>query len=216
MEIMTQRVELLSVAPGESQSGEPTVILTIRPEPSKNFRPHNIALSRSQAIRLLKSLRTVLRQSASVVLFGLALGSLAGCSAKVQVVTEKTTPRADAETAPPTTEERMKTDVAVHLLDQRKPSPVEEPSPAKPAAAAPRPDPKQGVEIVGDGNAVLVVEGDLQVHEHRHIHIDESPRSKHVEIEIRRYNLERDERCERLRREYEANVRQLRRMFYKR
>lgn len=211
MEIMTQRVELLSVAPGESQSGEPTVILTIRPEPSKNFRPHNIALSRSQAIRLLRSLRTVLRQSAGVVLLGVTLACMTGCSAEVRVATEKTVPRADAETAPPTTEERMKTDVAVHLLDQRKPSPVEEPSPAKPAAAAPRPDPKQGVEIVGDGNTVVIVEGDI--HLHRHIHIDEAPRSEHVQIEIRRHEAER---CERLRREYEAKVRQLRRMFYER
>lgn len=215
MEIMTQRVEFLAAAPGEPPSGEKTVILTIRPD-QNSFRPHNIALSRPQAIRLLRSLRTVLRQSASVLLLGLSLSSVAGCSAEVRVATEKTVPRADAETAPPATEERMKTDVAVHLLDQRKPSPVEEPSPAKPAAAAPRPDPKQGVEIVGDGNAVLVVEGDQHVHEHRHIHIDESPRSEHVEIEIRRYNLERDERCERLRREYEAKVRQLQRLFYER
>lgn len=216
MEIMTQRVELLAVAPGEAQSGEPTVILTIRPEPSKNFRPHNIALSRPQAIRLLRSLRTVLRQSASVLLLGLGLSSVAGCSAEVRVATEKTAPRGDAETAPPATHERTTTDVAVRLLDEQKPSPVKEPSPAKPAAAAPRPDPKQGVEIVGDGNAVLVVEGDLHVHEHRHIHIDESPRSEHVEIEIRSYNLERDERCERLRQEYDAKVRQLQRLFYER
>lgn len=216
MEIMTQRVELLSVAPGESTTGEPTVILTIRPEPTKNFRPHNIALNRPQAIRLLRSLRTVLRQSASVVVLGVALACMTGCSTEVKVVTEETAPRiAAAEAAPPATEERMKTDVAVHLLDQKKPSQVEEPSPAKPAAAAPRRDPKQRVKIVGDGNAVLVVEGDLHVHEHRHIHIDESPRSGHVEIEIRSYDVERNERCERLRREYDAKVRRLQRFFYK-
>jgi len=215
MEIMTQRVELLSVAPGESTTGEPTVILTIRPEPSNNFRPHNIAISHPQAIRLFRSLRTVLRQSASVLLLGLSLSSVAGCSAEVRVATEKTAPRGDAETAPPATHERTTTDVAVRLLDEQKPSPVEEPSPAKPAAAAPRPDPKQGVEIIGDGNAVLVVEGDLHVHEHRHIHIDEAPRSEHVQIEIRRHEAERDERCELLHREYEEKVRQLQRLFYK-
>lgn len=45
MEIMTQRVEFLAAAPGQAQSGEPTVILTIRPEPSKNFRPHNVSVA---------------------------------------------------------------------------------------------------------------------------------------------------------------------------
>lgn len=214
MEIMTQRVELLSVAPGESATGQPTVILTIRPEPTKNFRPHNIALSRPQAIRLLRSLRTVLRQSASVLLFGLALGCMTGCSTEVQVVAEKTASRADAETAPVATLERTTTDVSVHLLDEGRPSPVEDKTPVQPTAALPPPAPKQGVEIVGDGNAVVVVEGDI--HLHRHLHFHEAPAAEHVEIEIRRYNVERDERCERLRRDYEAKVRQLQRMFYER
>lgn len=213
MEIMTQRVELLSVAPGESTTGEPTVILTIRPEPSKNFRPHNIAISRPQAIRLLRSLRTVLRQSASVVLFGLALGSLVGCSAEVQVVTEKNAPRADAEAAPLATKERTTTDVAVHLLDERKPSPVENKALVQPPAAPPPRDPKKAVEIVGEVNSVVLVEGDLHVHKHRHVHIYEAPQLEHVEIDIRRYDVEQNERCERLRREYEAKVRELKRLF---
>lgn len=84
-------------------------------------------------------------------------------------------------------------------------------SPAEQSVAAPEPEPKKAVEIVGDGNAVLVVEGDL--HLHRHIHIYEAPQLEHVEIEIRSYDVERSERCERLRREYEEKVRQLRRMF---
>lgn len=209
---MTQRVELLAVAPGEAPSAERHVVLTIRPD-LNSFRPHNIALSRPQAIRLLRSLRTVLRQSASVVLFGLALGSVAGCSAEIQVVTEETARRI-ADAAQPAMEQRTQTDVAVHLLDQRKPSPVEGKAPVTPAAAASPPNPKQGVEIVGDGNAVLVVEGDLHVHEHRHIHIDESPRSEHVEIEIRRYDVERSERCERLHEEYKQKVRELKRLFH--
>lgn len=213
MEIMTQRVELLAVAPAEAQSGERTVILTIRPD-QNSFRPHNIAISRPQAIRLLRSLRSVLRQSASAVLFGLALGSLAGCTTEVHVTTEKTAPRADAETAPPATEERVKTDVAVRLLDQGKPSPVEEPSSAEPAAAAPPADQKQRVEIVGDRNSVVIVEGDI--HLHRHVHIHEAPWSERLEIDIPRYDVERNERCERLRRDYEAKVRQLQRMFYER
>lgn len=212
MEIMTQRIELLAVSPGESPSGEKTVVLTIRADRA-SFRPHNIALSRSQAIRLLKSLRIVLRQSASVVLLGLFVALVGGCSAEVHVTTEKTAPRiAAAEAAQPATEQRTTTDVAVHLLDEKKPLPVEEPSSVKPAAAALPPDPKQGVEIVGDGNSVVVVEGDL--HLHRHVHIHEAARSEHVQVEIHRYDVERDERCDRMRLRYEEKVRQLRRMFY--
>lgn len=211
MEIMTQRIELLAVSPGESPSGEKAVVLTIRADRG-SFRPHNIALSRSQAIRLLRSLRTVLRQSASVLLLGLGLSSVAGCSAEVQVVTEKTAPRADAETAPSATEERMKTDVALRLLDKPKPTPVEQQA-AKSAAVALPPEPRKPVEIVGDGNSVVVVEGDLHVHQHRHIHIQKPPRSEHVEVEIRRHEAERDERCERLHRQYEEKVRELKRLF---
>lgn len=214
MEITTQRVEFLAAAPGESQSGERT-ILTIRLD-QNSFRPHNIAISRPQAIRLLKSLRTVLRQSATVVVLGVALVSVAGCSTEVKVATEKTVPRAYAEIAPVAPKERTTTDVAVRLLDQEKPSPVEKPPPAKTAATAPPPDREKAVELVGEGNTVVVVEGDLHVHQHQHIHIQEAPRSERVEIEIRRYDVERNERCERLRREYEAKVRQLQRMFYER
>jgi hypothetical protein len=101
--------------------------------------------------------------------------------------------------------------VAVHLLDERKPWPLEEPSSAKPAAVAPPPVLEKVVEIVGDGNSVVVVEGDL--HLHRHVHIHEAARSEHVQVEIRNHDGERNERCERLRREYEAKMRQLRRMF---
>lgn len=215
MEIMTQRIELLAVSPGESPSGERTVILTIRADKG-SFRPHNVALSRQQAIRLLKNLKIVLRQSVGVFLLGLGLATASGCSAEVHVTTEETAPRtAAAEAAEPATEHRT-TDVAVHVLDQRKPSPVEEPSPAKPAAAVPEPEPRKPVEIVGDGNSVVVVEGDLHVHQHRHIHVHEIPRSERLEIDIRRYDAARDERCERLRREYEAKVRQLQRLFYER
>jgi len=58
------------------------------------------------------------------------------------------------------------------------------------------------------GTSLVVVEGDL--HEHRHLHIHEAPRPQRVQGEIRRYEMERDERCERLRRAYEANVRAIR------
>lgn len=141
----------------------------------------------------------------------LALPLLAGCAAKVHVETEKTGPTANAQDAPPATEQRTTTDVAVRLLDQ--PSPVEKQAAAKEPAAAPLPEPRKPVEIVGDGNSVVVVEGGLHVHQHRHVHVHEAPRTEHVEIEIRRYDVERSERCERLHRQYQEKVEKLKRMF---
>lgn len=213
MGILTQRVALLSLAPGPAQSGERGVVLTIRPDRNR-LRPQNLAVSRTQAVRLLRSLGSVPHRSASVFLLGLALCSLAGCAAEVHVTTEETAPRtAAAQGAPPATDQRTTTNVAVRLLSGEKPSPAVERSPTKEPAAAPPPEPKKPVEIVGHGNSVTVVEGDLHVHQHQHIHIQEPPRSEHVEIEIRRYEPERDEECERLHREYEQKVRQLKRLF---
>ncbi len=210
MEIMTQRVELLAVAPGRSPSGEQTVILTIRPDQG-SFRPHNIAISQAQAKRLLKSLRAILRQPPLILLLSLVLASAAGCSAEVEVISEKIAPRADAESPSPVVEERARTAVAVSLLDGREPKPVEEPSPVEePPADDPQPESEEEIEIKGDGNVVIVIEGDL--HQHRHLHIHEAPqRTERVEVEIRRCEV--DERCERLRREYEAKVRELKRLF---
>jgi|LSQX01.3.fsa_nt_gb hypothetical protein len=210
-QIYVQRIELLSVAPGRSEAGE-HVVLTIRPDQG-SFRPHNIAISRSQAKRLLKSLRAILRQPPLILLLSLALASAAGCSAEVEVTSERVAPRADAELPPPAIEKRSKTAVAVSLLDGREEEPVEEPSPVEePPADEPQPDPEEKVEVRGDGNVVVVVEGDL--HQHRHLHIHEAPRrTERVEVEIRRYEVERDERCERLRRQYEVKVRELKRLF---
>lgn len=190
METMTQPVELLAVAPGESTTGEPTVIPAMQPDRDSR-RSHCIALPRSFRCH-----------SASALV--LTLASTVGCSTEVRVTTERTVPKITAEAAQPATEKRTTTHVAVRLLDERKPSLVEVPSPAKPAAAAPEPDPKQAVEIVGDRNSVVVVEGDL--HLHRHVHIHGAARLEHFQVEIRRYDVERDERCERLRREYEEKV----------
>lgn len=221
MEIMVQRIELLAVAPGRSEAGEPTVVLTIRPDQG-SFRPHNVALSRPQAKRLLKSLRAVLRQPPLILLLSLALASAAGCSAEVEVTSEKIAPRAAPESLSPAIEERAKTAVAVSLLDGseeksvEKPLSVEEGSPVEePPADAPQPESEEKVEVRGDGNIVVVVEGDLHQHEHRHLHIHEAPRrTERVEVDIRRYEVdERDERCERLRRQYEAKVRELKRLF---
>jgi hypothetical protein len=211
-QIFVQRIELLSVAPGQSHSGEQTVVLTIRPAQG-SFRPHNIAISRSQAKRLLKSLRAILRQPPLILLLSLALASAAGCSAEVEVISERSLPRAVPESPSPAVEERSKTAVAVSLLDGRKEKSVEEPSPVEESSAdKPQPKPEERVEVTGDRNIVVVVEGDLHQHEHRHLHVHEAPRrTERVEVEIRRYEV--DERCERLRREYEVKVRELKRLF---
>lgn len=65
---MTQFVEYLGLArsfaeapiDGVLEQGEPVIVLTIRPDPIQNFRPHNLALTQSQAIRLLEDLHGVL------------------------------------------------------------------------------------------------------------------------------------------------------------
>ena len=201
-QIFVQRIELLSVAPGQSHSGEQTVVLTIRPAQG-SFRPHNIAISRSQAKRLLKSLRAILRQPPLILLLSLALASAAGCSAEVEVISERSVPRAAPESPPPAVEERSKTAVAVSMFDGREEKSVEEPP-----ADEHQPESEEKVEVRGNANFVIVVEGDL----HRHLHIHEAPhRTERVEVEIRRYEV--DERCERLRREYEVKVRELKRLF---
>ena len=155
VDIMVQRVEFLAAAPGQSKSGEPTVILTIRPD-RDSFRPHNIALSRPQAARLMKSLRKVLRQSAGIVLVGFALVSAAGCSADVDLHLERIPPKNANTDARPGTEERTKIAAAVSLLDKTGKSPVEAPAPAR------------TVEVIGNANFVLVVDGDLRVGESDH------------------------------------------------
>jgi len=206
VEIMTQRIELLAVSPAECRGGEKTVVFTIRPDRG-SFRPHNVALSRSQAIRLLKSLRIVLRQSAGVFLLGLSLASVAGCSVEV-VVSDKTSPK--AADAPSTAAQEKKTAVHVNLLQRTEPSPVEQRPSTKEPAAAPAPRPAEEVGRTASPT-VLIVENRIQVHEHVHIH--EPPRSERVEVEIRRYDVERDEDCERRHRAYQQKVEQLKRLF---
>lgn len=207
-QLCIQGIEILSVAPGQTQSGEQTVVLTIRPDPAKNFKlMGSIALSRSQAIRLMKNLRTVLRQSAGIFLLGLSLASVAGCSVKV-VTSDKTSPT--AADAPPTAAQEKKTAVAVSLLQRTEPSPAVERLPVKEPTAAPAPKPaEEGGRTASP--TFVIIENRLSVHEHVHVH--EAPRSERVEVEIRRYDGDEDEECQRRHRAYEAKVRELRRMF---
>lgn len=158
MEMLTQRVEFLAAGPGTTRSGELMIIVTIRPDPAPSFRPHNLALSRPQAIRLFKSLRTALRQSTGILLISLALASAAGCSAEVDLVSEKTVQGTSGhETATATDQQRA--EIAVRLLDQHRPVPSSDQRPLEPG---------KKVEVTGDANVVIVVDGDLNVSEPHH------------------------------------------------
>lgn len=147
----SQRIELLAV--GRSSSDERTVVLTVRVE-KEAFTPFDLCLSRKAAIRLLRCLRTVLRQSAGVVLYGIALVSTVGCSGKVELTTERTTQgSADHEAA--TAMEQQRAAIAVRLLDRQQSAPVEE-GPSEPA---------RNVGVTGNKNCVIVVEGDVHLGE---------------------------------------------------
>lgn len=65
---MSQFVEYLGLsrsfagAPieGKVEENDALVVLTIRPDPLINYRPHNIAITQDQAIRLLQDLHAAL------------------------------------------------------------------------------------------------------------------------------------------------------------
>ncbi len=62
IDINVHRVEYLAAAPGTNKNG-PSVVITIRPDLPK-FRPHNIAISASQAARLRDDLVRILDDTA--------------------------------------------------------------------------------------------------------------------------------------------------------
>jgi hypothetical protein len=72
MPLMSQLVDYLglgmSVADdtvdGIVEAGETVLVVTIRPDPTESFRPHNLAITQAQANRLLDDLHSAL---ASVV-----------------------------------------------------------------------------------------------------------------------------------------------------
>lgn len=154
---------------------EPVVIITIRPDEG-SFRPHNLAIARPQAERLLEDLKTILSRS-GVWLVLLALVGLAGCSTSVDVERETTSsrPEAAAESEVLTTE-RSRTAVSVDLLQDRGPLLREDGRP---------------VDLPPDG--VLVVEGCVHWHEHLHVYLNEGGRSsERIAVEIVREWTDRD------------------------
>ena len=81
--LMTQLVEFLAVseATGWPPKDEPVVVIAVRPDPD-SFHPHNLALKKTQAVRLLRDLERLLRSPGMILLACLAS---AGCSARVGV-----------------------------------------------------------------------------------------------------------------------------------
>ncbi len=128
---------------------------------------------------------------------------LCGCSTRVEVSTERRPALGD----PPATKS-FSTKVAVDLLTNP-PAPVEVTQPE--------------VEVAGDANFALIVEGDFHLHTHHHIHTDCLPteerpasrrhqeKSEPVEIETRRTGI--DPRCERLLREHVEQAARWRKMM---
>jgi len=113
-EIMVHQIDYLSVSKGKID-GEPVVIITIRPDLPSTYRPHNLAIIRSQGERLLEDLKNVLSRS-GVWLLMLALARLTRCSADVEVERETTSTRTAAAEAESHTLERSRTAVAVNFL----------------------------------------------------------------------------------------------------
>lgn len=128
---------------------------------------------------------------------------ISGCSTQVEVSTEKKTPSETTESV-----EKFSTKVVVAVLANQEdpgPAPVVEKSDPEQPPTPPEADEK-AVEITGNANSTVLVEGDLHLHQHyhEHLHVEESPpaakRSEEapnpVKFEVRRPKL--DPRCERL------------------
>jgi hypothetical protein len=163
-QIMVHEVEYLSTTNARID-GERIVVITIRPDEG-SFRPHNLAIVRTQAERLLEDLKTILSRS-TVFLILLALAGLTGCSMSVEVESETTSPRPEAG-AEVLTSERTRTAVAIDLFREQGPVVMEDGSP---------------VEMPLDGT--LVVEGCLHFHETLVIYLNEGDRNaERVAVEI--------------------------------
>jgi len=143
-EIKVHEVQYLSCSTGKVD-GEPAVVITIRPDEG-SFRPHNIAIPRPAAERLLEDLQRLLAVVPLLLL-------LTGCSGRVDVTTENRTPSETSEAV-----EKLHTSVGIDVL-----SSSEEASVSRPEQPPALPDGKvKFVEIDGDGNVVIVIEGDGQ------------------------------------------------------
>lgn len=196
--VFVQLVELLGVAEAVAND-EPVIVITIRPDPP-NFFPHNIALSESQAWRLMIDLQNLMIPF--VLLVSVLLATATGCGARVDLESAKWD-SLSGETA--------KAAVEVDLLRTQPPEQIAEPKdterPSTSAASEGKP-----VNIAGTTIILNYRGGDVTYHNETHIHIHESPVPKAEERTAAQQEVEKepprrvDERCERLAREHEERV----------
>jgi hypothetical protein len=116
---VVQLVELLSGARARTDldcsEGRPIVVLTVRPDPDRSWQPHNLGLTINAAKRLRDDLTALLKAPPAFLLLAfVALAS--GCSAKVEVTTERSTAAETDSAVPPLAEHR--TVVEVDVLGQ--------------------------------------------------------------------------------------------------
>ena len=126
-----QFIEVLSVARAwtdlDAHEERPAVILTIRPKPD-SWQPHNLGLTIPQAERLRDDLDALLKTPATFILLAV-LALATGCSAKVEVINERSTAtQADPDsvpTAPPAAAlEKHRTAVEIDIFGQQQPEPA--------------------------------------------------------------------------------------------
>ncbi len=163
---MAQFVELLSVARAstdlDAHEKRPVVILSIRPEPDRNWRFHHLSLSITQAERLRDDLTSLLRAPTTFLLIA-TLALATGCSAKVEVVNEKSAAvEADSAAAPPASA-KHRTAVEVDFFGQQQPEPVIPKVANDQRATTPKAVPVNTSGIQVNGN-----ENEIEFHYHRH------------------------------------------------
>lgn len=197
--VFVQLVELLGVAEAVAND-QPVIVITIRPDPP-NFWPHNIALTKDQAWRLVTDLGSILLPFVLLVSITMTIG----CGATV-----------DLESAnwDSSSGQVARTAVEVDLLRPQPPEPVtiaKSTEPPKPVAAEEMP-----VNISGNTIILNIRGGDAYYHSETHIHLDAPPVPKAEEPIVIRREVRVEpprrvsEQCERLAREHEERVRKWR------
>lgn len=199
---MAQFVEVLSVARArtdlDAPERRPIIVLTIRPQPDRSWAYHNLGLSMGAARRLRDDLSAILKTPTTFILMAaLALGT--GCSAKVEVVSERSAAVEDGSAAAPPVAavEKSRTAVEVDVLGQKQSEPaVSKVAAERKVTAAPEGEPG---EFRGDVTLIVV----RQVQKHRHYHLpivvgrgrwascdDEAERIRRIhEMKLRQYGV---------------------------
>ncbi|MHB0959310.1 MAG: hypothetical protein ACYC0X_23435 [Pirellulaceae bacterium] len=200
-ELQTKPVEYLAVSEGllgHPTTGEPVIILTIRPDPP-SFLVVNLALPIDQAWRLARDIENLLIPFALLLVILLTTG----CRVRANVESAKWASSSG---------ERMRTAVEADLLRPQRPEQVGETKATEPQPQAAPADEKP---VIGSGDTTIIVNfrgGDTHYETHTHVHVHEAavPRvderataRREVQVEPRRSV---DERCEQLAREHEQRV----------